>query len=277
MKGGFLRTDGVNTSSPERFDALADRYASSEVHTSSPTLDRLHELLPYVESVCDVASGAGHTGLGFAGIASRIVAVDPAPSMLAECRRLAADRGVALETLEAYAEAIPLLSESFDLVTCRLAAHHFADLPKAISEMTRLAKPGGHVAVIDMEGDEDPVLNALNHEIEMLHDPTHVRSYTARHWRELFVGGGLVIEACQTRLREIPSGLTIKRWCELGNSGPSALVDIRQRLAAAPPKSLEKLDITRDADGEFRIPVRTLLVVGRKPAEASKPECGRIA
>ena len=72
----------MTASSPQRFDALADRYASSEVHTSSPTLDRLHELLPQVESVCDVASGAGHTGLGFAGIASRIVAVDPAPNML---------------------------------------------------------------------------------------------------------------------------------------------------------------------------------------------------
>ena len=79
----FLLHDRMNISSPRRFDALADRYASSEVHTSSPTLNRLHELLPQVESVCDVASGAGHTGLGFAGIAWRIVAVDPAPGMLA--------------------------------------------------------------------------------------------------------------------------------------------------------------------------------------------------
>ena len=217
----------MNISSPQRFDGLADRYARSEVHTSSPTLDRLHAILPKVESVCDVASGAGHTGLGFAGIALRIVAVDPAPSMLAQCQRLAAERGVALETVEAYAEAIPLPSESFDLVTCRLAAHHFVDLPKAMSEMTCLAKPGGHVAIIDMEGDEDPSLDALNHEIEVLHDPTHVRSYTARHWRGLFVTSGLEIEACETRFREIPSGLTVGRWCELGHSNPNAIQAIR--------------------------------------------------
>jgi SAM-dependent methyltransferase len=258
----------MSISSPQRFDALAGRYASSEVHASSPTLDRLHELVPQVESVCDVASGAGHTGLGFAGIASRIVAVDPAPNMLAQCRRLAAERGVALETVEACAEAIPLPSESFELVVCRLAAHHFTDLPKAMSEMTRLTKPGGHVVVIDMEGDEDPSLDALNHEIEVLHDPTHVRSYTARHWRELFVASGLEIRACETRFREIPSGLTVRRWCELGDSGPDAMQAIRNRLAAASPESLAKLEITRDADGEFRIPVRTLLVIGRKPVKA---------
>lgn len=256
--------DNFNPSSPQRFDALADRYASSEVHTSSPTRDRLHELLAQVESVCDVASGAGHTGLGFAGIASHIVAVDPAPSMLAQCRRLAAERGVNLETVEAYAESIPLPSDSFDLVTCRLAAHHFNDLPKAMSEMTRLAKPGGHVAVIDMEGDDDPDVDALNHDIEMLHDPTHVRSYTARHWQELFVTSGLEITACETRFWEMPGGLTVRRWCELGNSGSEALQAIQNKLAAASPESLAQLEITQEADGDFRIPVRTLLIIGRK-------------
>jgi ubiquinone/menaquinone biosynthesis C-methylase UbiE len=258
----------MSTSSPQRFNALADRYASSEVHTGSPTRDRLHALLPQVESICDVACGAGHTALGFAGIARRIVVVDPAPNMLAQCRRLAAERGVTLETVEAYAEAIPLPPESFALVTCRVAAHHFFDLPKAMSEMTRLAKPGGHVAVIDMEGDEDPVLDALNHQIEILHDPTHVRSYTARHWRELFATNGLDIEACETRCREIPGGLTVGRWCEVGNSGAEALQAIRDRLAAASPGALSALEITRDPDGEFRIPVRTLLIIGRKPAKS---------
>ena len=259
-----MTSNNMNLSSSQRFDALADRYASSEVHRSSPTLDRLHELLPRVASVCDVASGAGHTGLGFTGIAQCIVAVDAAPSMLAQCRRLAAERKIAVETVEADAEAIPLPSESFDLVVCRLAAHHFSDLSKALSEMTRLAKAGGSVAVIDMEGDEDPALDALNHEIEMLHDPTHVRSYTAQRWRELLVASGLKIKACETRFREIPSGLTIRRWCELGNSGADALRAIHNRLARTAPESLERLEITRDGDGEFRIPVRTLLITGRK-------------
>ena len=245
---------------------MAHNYAVSEVHTSSPTRDRLHALLPHVESVCDVASGAGHTGLGFAGIARRIVAVDPAPNMLAEVRRLAAARGVAVETLEAFAEAIPLPSGSFDLVVCRVAAHHFSDLPRAMGEMARLARPGGHVAVIDMEGNENPAIDALNHEIEVLHDPTHVRSYPARRWRELFTANGLEIEACETRWWEFPAGLTVGRWCELSGSGAEALQTIRAKLAAAPADWLTELEITQDADGEFRLPVRTLLILGQKPS-----------
>jgi SAM-dependent methyltransferase len=246
---------------------MAGNYATSEVHISSPTLARLHTRLPRVESVCDVASGAGHTGLSFAGVATRVVAVDPAPNMLAQFRKLAAERGVAVETVAAFAESIPLTTASFDLVVCRLAAHHFSDLPKAMTEMTRLAKPGGHVAIIDMEGDEHPGLDALNHDIEVLHDPTHVRSYTVTRWRQLFEDSGLEVEACENRCWEIPGGLTIKRWCELGNSGVEALQAIHDRLTATQSDWLSKLDITRDADGGFRIPVRTLLILGRKPSD----------
>ena len=258
----------MDSSSSKRFNSIASGYATSEVHSGSPTLDRLHTLLPHVNSVCDIASGAGHTGLGFAGIASRLVAVDPAPNMLAEVRRLAAQRGVSVETVEAFAESIPLATASFDLVVCRLAAHHFSDLPKAMSEMTRLAKPSGYVAIIDMEGDENPAFDALNHEIEVLHDPTHVHSYTARHWRELFATNGLEVQACENRCWEIPGGLTVKRWCELGNSGDEAFLAIQDRLASAPMNELAALEITRDADGGFRLPIRTLLILGRKPYES---------
>ena len=253
-------------SSSERFDTLARNYAVSEVHVSSPTRDRLHEIVPQPESVCDVASGAGHTGLGFAGIARRIVAVDPAPNMLAEVRRLAGERGVSgVETVAAFAESIPLPDQSFDLVVCRVAAHHFNDVGLAMSEMTRLAQPGGYVAIIDMEGDEDPAIDALNHDIEVLHDPTHVRSYAASQWRAFFEANDLDLEICENRWWEFPAGLTVGRWCELGNSGDAALQEIRARLSTAPPEWLRALEITQDADGEFRLPVRTLLLVGRKP------------
>jgi len=254
----------MSSTSSERFDSIASNYATSEVHISSPTLKRLHALLPRVETVCDVASGAGHSGLSFAESATRIVAVDPAPKMLEEFRKLAIGRGVAVEMVESFAESIPLPSESFDLVVCRLAAHHFTDVGKAMREMTRVAKLGGYVAVIDMEGDENPELDALNHDIEVLHDPTHVRSYTAKRWQEMFAANRLEVIACERRCWEIAGGLTVKRWCDLGNSGPEAFQAIQNRLSATQADWLAQLEISQDANGEFRIPVRTVLIIGRK-------------
>lgn len=52
------------------------------------------------------------------------------------------------------------------------------------SEPSGRGERGGHPTTV---GPIDaPSLDALNHEIEVLHDPTHVRSYRARRWWELF-------------------------------------------------------------------------------------------
>jgi len=251
--------------SSERFNAIAEGYGTSEVHRGSPSLQRLHELLPGVKSVCDVACGAGHTALSFAEEASRIVCVDPAPNMLKQARQLAEERGTIVETVESFAESIPLPPATFDLVVSRLAAHHFKDVRGALREMYRIAKPGRHVAVIDLEGDEDPVVDAFNRDIEMLHDPTHVRSYTASQWQEMFRATGLSHVACEARWQELPGGFAVGRWCELGKSGEANLNAIRERMVSAQAAVLSALDITRDPDGEFRIPIRTLLLFGRRP------------
>jgi hypothetical protein len=68
----------------------------------------------------------------------------------------------------------------------------------------------------------------------------------------------------------MPDGLTIRRWCEIGNTPPEAEATIRERLASAPKEHLAGLGI-RIESGEFRIPVRTLLIVGRK-GHPSRPQ-----
>ena len=170
--------------SRDRFDKIAENYATSEVHSMSPTIRLLHQLvnLEPGASVCDVACGAGHLALSFSTCAGRLVGVDPAPSMLSAFRRLAAERGREVETVEAYAESIPLRGHQFDLVVSRLAPHHFNDADRAVAEMARLTKIGGRVAVIDLEGHENAEIDEFNHKLELLHDPTHVRSYTATSW-----------------------------------------------------------------------------------------------
>lgn len=253
------------TSAPEHFNAIAGQYAASEVHANSPTIRRLHELLAStrLDTVCDVACGPGHLALSFAGKAPRIVGTDAAPNMLRQFERLAKERGVSMETICAYAESVPLPSDLFDAVVSRLAPHHFPDVVKAVREMARLAKPGGCVAVIDLEGDENAILDDLNHQLEVLHDPSHVRSHTVARWRELFETNGLAVEALESKQTELPAGLTVQRWCEIGNTPPEAQLKIRALLATAPREHLAGLGIHFEK-GEFRIPVRTLIILGRK-------------
>jgi len=129
--------------------------------------------------------------------------------------------------------------------------------------MARLTRPGGIVAVIDLEGNEDPLLDELNHEIEVLHDSSHVRSHTAARWRKLFTTNALAVETLEPGQTELPGGLSIRRWCEIGSTPAAAQEKIRTRLAAAVPEQLARLGI-RIEHGEFYIPVRTLIILGRK-------------
>lgn len=59
--------------------------------------------------------------------------------------------------------------------------------------------------------------------------------------------------------------MRVRHRCELGNSGDEAFRAIEERLASASAEELAALDIARDADGGFRLPMRTLPIIGRKP------------
>lgn len=255
------------TISSRRFDKIADNFATSEVHRSSPTMEALHETLgPQTGSaICDVACGAGHLALSFAGEnPARLVGVDPAPSMLDSFRKLAAERAVTVETAQAAAEELPFPDASFDLVVSRLAPHHFLDMERAVGEMTRLLRPGGRLAVIDLEGHPDPEIDAFNHELEILHDPTHQRSYTLDEWVGFFQGAGLNVPVARGGQAESRTGVPVKRWCEIASSGAEAEAAIRRRLAEAPTAHREALGIRQDG-AEFLIPVRTCMLIGVKP------------
>ncbi|GLW49633.1 SAM-dependent methyltransferase [Streptomyces sp. NBRC 14336] len=255
------------TLSSRRFDKIANNFATSEVHRSSPTMTALHETLgPQTGgAICDVACGAGHLALSFADEnPARVVCVDPAPSMLESVRKLAAERQVSVETVQSVAEELPFEDASFDLVVSRLAPHHFQDIRKAVGEMTRLLRPGGRLAVIDLEGNADPEIDALNHELEILHDPTHVRSYTLDEWVGFFQGAGLNVPVARGGQAESRTGVPVKRWCEIASSGAEAEAAIRRRLAEAPAAHREALGIRQEGE-EFFIPVRTCMVIGVKP------------
>lgn len=257
----------ATSSATARFNANSRNYATSAVHQRSPTIDRLHALLVRepVAAVCDVGCGAGHLGLSFAGRARRIVLVDPAPNMLAAARQLATERGVPIETCQSRAEDIPLSSGQFDLVCSRLAAHHFSDIDASVAQMARIARPGGSVAIIDHHGDDDPEADEFNHRLERLHDPTHVRSYKRDRWFEIIREAGMTVVHCEDELSELPSGLSVKQWCEIASSGAAAERQIRQLLQDSSDSLRARLGV-RSEDGEFYIPVRTLLILGRTPS-----------
>jgi SAM-dependent methyltransferase len=154
----------------------ADAFRTSVVHREGPDLDLLVEWCEPGEGVraLDVATGGGHVARRLRDAGCEVVTVDPAPGMQ--------------PTVVARAEDIPFADESFDVVACRIAAHHFANVRAAVHEMARVTR--NLVVVEDNVFVSDAVEAA-----ERLRDPTHVRCYTEEEWRTFFAEAGLRVEA----------------------------------------------------------------------------------
>ena len=139
----------------EQFGANARAYISSQSHARGASLARLVELVqPQVDwRALDVATGAGHTAFTFAPHVKAVHATDITPQMLAVTTEQAQMRGLSNIVVEhADAEALPYETGTFDLVTCRIAPHHFGDVPLFVREAARVLRTGGIFALVDNMG-----------------------------------------------------------------------------------------------------------------------------
>ena len=249
------------THASARFDAIADNYANSEVHETSPSLTMLRALSNGLTDldVGDVACGAGHSAFALLGRTKSICGVDPSPNMLRNFIAIGKAKGVLVRAVEAFAESIPLPDHSFDLIVCRLAAHHFHDLPLALAEFRRLVRPDGSIVIIDLHGDDNPESDGLNHQLEVLHDPTHVRSYTIAQWRDLLKNAGLRVMMLERNITERPGGVSLARWCEIANSGVAAHAAMTALLDKTAPEMLAAIGV-QQGDMGYTVPVRTCFI-----------------
>ncbi len=98
------------------------------------------------QSVLDVACGTGvlaREATARVGPAGRVAGVDPGAGMLAVAGELAPN----VEWQEGTAESLPFRDQSFDAVVSQFGLMFFSDRTKALSEMVRVLKPGGRLAV----------------------------------------------------------------------------------------------------------------------------------
>jgi ubiquinone/menaquinone biosynthesis C-methylase UbiE len=183
-----------------QFGAYAANYVNSRSHARGASLARLVELTKPARHwrVLDVATGAGHTALAFAPHVAEVIASDVTQEMLDVTRRLAVERGLAnVKIAEASAEDLPYGEGSFDLVTCRIAPHHFVDVARFVAEAARVLKPGGVFGLVDNISPDAGATAAQYNAFEKLRDPSHGRCLPLDEWLGLIERAGLTIRHCE--------------------------------------------------------------------------------
>jgi SAM-dependent methyltransferase len=215
------------TVSTDRWSEHAEAYRQSAIHSAGPDLDLLVELCEPGEGVraLDVASGGGHVARRLRETGCDVVTLDPAPGMEADVR--------------APADSIPFADDSFDVVACRVAAHHFPDVLAAVREMARVS--GDRVVVCD-----NTFVSESSEHAERLRDPTHVRHYAAAEWESFYELAGL--ETVERHL--LGRDLEIGPWLERAGCRGEEANRVRELLG------------DRIVGGWMKLP--TVVIKGRK-------------
>jgi ubiquinone/menaquinone biosynthesis C-methylase UbiE len=238
----------------QQFGAVASEYATSAVHASGPDLEALvRAAAPHPGMhVLDLGCGAGHTALALAASAASVTAVDVTPEMLGVAERLARARGASnLKFRQADAAALPFDSFSFDLVTSRYSAHHFADPTAALIEVARVLRPGGRFLLVDTVAPEEPVLDTFFNAVELLRDASHVRNCRISEWQRLFAQAGMTSEV-QFRY---PLELDGESWVKRMRTPEPRLRALQELMFTAPDSARETFSIRRGNPWGWTIPV----------------------
>ena len=172
----------------------AQAYRESDAHRKGADLDLLVEWASGARTALDVATGGGHVARRLRDAGLEVVTCDPAPGMRPDviCR----------------AEDLPFAEGSFDVVACRVAAHHFDDVGAAVEEMARVSRD--LVLLVDSVNMGDAV-----EEAEKLRDPSHVRNYEDAEWRSFVEQAGLTIRDCRFLRTNIDLAAWLRRTgCE---------------------------------------------------------------
>jgi SAM-dependent methyltransferase len=180
------------------WSARAAAYRESEAHREGRDLDLIVEWATGARTALDVATGGGHVARRLREAGVNVVTTDAAPGMEPDvvCR----------------SEELPFADGSFDAVVCRVAAHHFDDVERAVAEMARVS--GSLVLISDnLHGGEEL------ERAEQLRDPSHVRNYGEAEWRRFLEAAGARIETAE-RVRH---PVALEPWLDrAGCSGEDA-------------------------------------------------------
>jgi ubiquinone/menaquinone biosynthesis C-methylase UbiE len=232
---------------------VAAAYASAQLFAAGEDLELLRQTaaLTERERVLDLGTAAGHTALALAPDAASVLGVDPAPAMLHQARRLVAERQLAnVAFVVASADPLPCPDAAFDVVTCRLAAHHFPDLPGALYEIARVLRPGGRLLVVDTIAPEDEALDAFINEVEVTRDPSHQHSYRLSEWARALAGFGMNM----TTVAQWYLPLEFTAWVARVGTAPAGIAHLEILFDRATSAAVAEFAITPSPARSFRLP-----------------------
>ncbi|MEH7332493.1 class I SAM-dependent methyltransferase [Neobacillus drentensis] len=230
-----------------QFGKSADSYVSSSIHRKGKDLQKLVEMasLQGEEELLDIATGGGHTANAFAPFVKKVTAVDLTPEMLAAAENFIKGNGNQnVDFIIGDAENLPFPDESFDLVTCRIAPHHFPNVKRFINEVYRVLKPNGQFLLDDNVTPEEEEFDQFYNTIEKWRDYSHYRAWKKSEWLKMLELNSFEI----SEWHRFEKTFQFESWCNRMNLPQTEKEKLAQFIINASPKVKRKFRIMIEHD-----------------------------
>lgn len=247
----------------QAFTTQAEAYAS---HPLISDQDRAAQLVRAVQPrpqdrVLEVATGPGYVAMAFATCCRDVVGVDLTEAPLAIAEKTRRERGLTNVRFElANANRLSFADAAFDVVVCRFAFHHFLEPQGILSEMARVCRHAGKVAIEDLVVSEHPQRAAFHNRLENLRDPSHTAAIPLSRLLTLFADAGLEVEQVQSGT--FPQ--VLERWLLNAQTPPQEAVQVRDMVERDAAENLSGLYPFQNEEKQWCFTQRTAIVVGRK-------------
>lgn len=223
----------------QQFGRNAGSYVTSKGHRKGEDLKKLVEIadLTGKDKVLDIATGGGHTANAFAPHVQKVTALDLTSEMLASAEKfITGNRHRNVDFVKGDAEKLPFSGDSFDMVACRIAPHHFPNVELFIKEVYRVLKPGRQFLLDDNVAPEDDDLDDFYNTIEKKRDYSHYRAWKKTEWLQMLELNGF--EIAEWYRFEKP--FEFQTWCDRMQMSDAEKANLNEMMVNAPEKAKKK-------------------------------------
>lgn len=254
-------SDEVKRHVQEVFSKNKQAYVDSTTHKKQSDLDAIVEWLKPDDShkALDIATGGGHVAKALSRHCGTVFATDLTKDMLQNTAyHLNSQSNI--EYVVADAEQLPFLDDSFDLVTCRIAPHHFPSPNRFIEEVARVLKDNGKFLMIDNVAPEDDQLDEFYNRFEKKRDYSHVRALKISDWEKLFRNHRLNVKQYLTRKKIMP----FQDWVRRTLDDETDQKAVEEFFKQAPAEAKSHFSITEENDHVKSFAIDEYMVIVEK-------------
>ena len=258
-----MQLDPIQAAAAAQFDRQSQNYGKGHILEQTPDVELALNFIPLQAGwrALDVATGGGHTGLLLATRGCDVTLGDVSQNMLDRAAKLGAERGLRVATRQFPAETMPFGEGEFDLVSCRVAPHHFSDPAGFVREAARVLKSGGYFLLIDPSiEDGHPEAEAWLHDVEKWRDPSHHRIWSQGTWERWCAEAGLTVLHSELQPMKQPD---LEWYFNAAATSPESRAKVCEALRKAPPAVRDFFRLGEE-DGKTIWWWKRLILVARK-------------